>query len=492
MKRPMLFCGFCSLMFSCLAFSLLREIIVLFIALFVVLTIVSLIIKRLRFLFVAFAICILVLFSCFLAVNDAKSATSFDGKVKLSGTVCDVIAYENGVSYTVKLSSIDSNEQNFKIRLSSMYSLNLDVGDKIAAKVKLDSELPNSYLLSKRIYRKAELVKLYSHIKQSDINAKIYEAREKISDFFLNELNAREASLLLGLTTGDTGYIDDELYDNVRRSGASHIVVVSGLHLSIIAGGFMSLAKHIKMPLKTAGFLGLLLLALIVAVTGFTVSAMRAALTFVILFFGYFLGRKPDALNSLFTAITILCIENPFVAGSVSFQLSSAATFGIIVLSPVAIWHTTSKMDDGIAERAVKGILSVLFTSLSATILTLPFTIWHFGVFSLVAIITNIAITVPVTVALLLSVISILFNNFPFVYKFTLLLSGLLAKGILFVIESFGKMPYAAIELKNPLLFTIISAAFAAFVSIYCLKNIDKRKCASSDAFDRTRIKKEY
>lgn len=484
MKRPMLFCGFCSLMFSCLAFSLSREIIALFIALFAILFIVSLLMKRLRFLFLAFAVCALVLFSCFIAVNDAQNAMLFEGDVKLSGTVCDAIAYENGVEYTVKLSSIGNNKQNFKIRLSYVYSLNVDVGDKIVAKVRFDSDLPNSYLLSKRIYRKAEHVKLYSCKKQSNINAKIYRAREKISDFFLNELNAREASLLLGLTTGDTGYIDDELYDNIRRSGSSHIVVVSGLHLSIIAGGFMSLAKRIKMPLKTAGFLGLLLLGLIVAVTGFTVSAMRAALTFVILFLGYFLGRKPDALNSLFTAITILCIENPFVAGSVSFQLSSAATFGIIVLSPVAIGHTISKMDDSIAERAVKGILSVLFTSLSATILTLPFTIWHFGVFSLVAVITNIAITIPVTVALLLSVISILFNNFPFVYKFTLLLSGLLAKGMIFIIDSFGKLPYAAIELKNPLIFTIISAAFAAFVSIYCLKNKDKRKCASSDAFD--------
>lgn len=281
---------------------------------------------------------------------------------------------------------------------------------------------------------------------------------------------------MLALVTGNTDYIDSDLYESIRLSGVSHVIVVSGLHLSIITGGLLSVARKLRIPRKYTGALGVAVLFIIVAVTGFTLSAIRAAVAFFLVFAGYLSERRPDSLNSLFSAITFLCLLNPFVAGSVSFQLSSAATFGIIVLSPVLSDSIIRGSRDSLAARIAGAVISALFTSVAATVLTMPVVIWHFGTVSLISVVTNILISYPVTLLLLLCVISLLCFPFEPLYRLFLLAGGLIAKGIIFVVKSLGEMPNATYICENRIPATLAATVAALLLSFYCLKNIDRRR----------------
>ena len=141
----MLFCGLCALCCSVAALLLSKVVLIILSIIFAVLFLSALLIKKLRFTFLAFLICLFISLGGLSAVLDVEKAYAFNGEVTLNGTVCDINASENGVSYTVKLKSIQGTEQNFKIRLNSFYSLYLKVGDKISARAILKEDLPDKY-----------------------------------------------------------------------------------------------------------------------------------------------------------------------------------------------------------------------------------------------------------------------------------------------------------------------------------------------------------
>lgn len=186
-------------------------------------------------------------------------------------------------------------------------------------------------------------------------------------------------SYLLGLKTG----LPDELDENLRVVGLTHIVVASGTHLSIL----VEVARKIFGRLSR--FAGVLFAGLFVvffmAMVGWTPSIMRAGLMTLLTLVAWYSGRvvAPWRLILMVAAVTLM-IQPSFVI-NMGWQLSFASYGGIMLLGPKIV-----KFFYGARKPGVIG--SLILTTMAATMMTLPIILYHYGMVSLVSVVANLLI----------------------------------------------------------------------------------------------------
>ena len=186
-------------------------------------------------------------------------------------------------------------------------------------------------------------------------------------------------SYLLGLKMG----LPDELDENLRVVGLTHIVVASGTHLSIL----VEVARKIFGRLSR--FAGVLFAGLFVvffmAMVGWTPSIMRAGLMTLLTLVAWYSGRvvAPWRLILMVAAVTLM-IQPSFVI-NMGWQLSFASYGGIMLLGPKLVKYFYGARKPGM-------IGSLILTTVAATMMTLPIILYYYGMMSLVSVVANLLI----------------------------------------------------------------------------------------------------
>ncbi len=152
----------------------------------------------------------------------------------------------------------------------------------------------------------------------------------------LNLLTGDDAKgLPAALLLGDRTALGDDLSRNFARSGVSHLLAISGLHMTLLfglLGSFLSLLrvpKRLRALLLGGGVLGYLLLL------GFPPSATRAAVMLGVTYLSYLLSEKSDPLTSLGLAGALIMLATPYAVADAGFWMSYLATLGILTVLPV-------------------------------------------------------------------------------------------------------------------------------------------------------------
>ena len=196
-------------------------------------------------------------------------------------------------------------------------------------------------------------------------------------------------SYLLGMKTG----LPDDLNDNLRTVGLVHIVVASGTHLSIL----VEIARRVFGKLSRASglLLSIIFILFFMALVGFTPSIMRAGIMSILTLVTWYVGRKFAPWRIILIVAAITLIYNPMYVINLGWLLSFASFAGIMILGPRL---TTFFYGD----HQPKFIASVILTTISATLMTLPITLYFFGAVSLISVIANLLIlpTLPVAMGL--------------------------------------------------------------------------------------------
>lgn len=203
------------------------------------------------------------------------------------------------------------------------------------------------------------------------------------------------ASLLNGILLGIRSGIPPALYEEFNLTGTSHIIVISGSNISLIAAIFLLLGQKLAgkryAPLLTLAGIGLYTL-----LVGADAAVLRAAVMGGLWVLSIWVGRPGLALNTLFASGLLLSLHNPLILWDVGFQLSFLATLGLIVLVPplerlIFGWLTRLLRRD--RAGTVMALLSeLLVVTLAAQIITAPLIVYQFGRLSLVSLLTNLLI----------------------------------------------------------------------------------------------------
>lgn len=214
--------------------------------------------------------------------------------------------------------------------------------------------------------------------------------RERISQLFAPDTEAFVRALL----TGDRSGLSYETKNQMAISGISHVVAVSGLHVSLI-GSFVLLVCLRRRRL--AAWVSIAAMLLFAAMLGFPPSVVRAVVMHTVLLLAPVFGRENDYPTSMGFALLLILLANPWSIASVSLQLSFAATAGILLFgNPLLHWQETRFLPKKFRRRhphlasLLRGIFSIQATSIGATALTFPLVALYFDSVSLIAPITNL------------------------------------------------------------------------------------------------------
>jgi competence protein ComEC len=204
-----------------------------------------------------------------------------------------------------------------------------------------------------------------------------------------------EASLLTGILLGVDRGIPADLRADFNRTSTSHIIAISGFNISIIAGMLIALATRLvgrnrAAPIAIAGVWAYTLLV------GASASVVRAAIMGSLYVFATVLGRQAFALASLAVAAFVMTLVSPTMLWDAGFQLSFAATLGLVLFTPPLEAGFEQGLARFIENERAKSIVAMLndalIVSLAAQITTLPIIVASFRQLSLVAPLANLLV----------------------------------------------------------------------------------------------------
>ncbi len=213
----------------------------------------------------------------------------------------------------------------------------------------------------------------------------------------------KESGLAEALMIGYKDDLDKNLVQSYSNTGVVHIIAISGLHLAIIYALLLLVTKPLKRYKKLV-WLRLLLtissLWLFTLLAGAQPSVSRSAIMFTIIAIGQLAVRRTSIYNTMaLSAFVLLCI-NPFWLWDVGFQLSYTAVLSIIIFfKPVYNWFY-------FPNKIIDFLWSSVAVTISAQLLTLPISIYHFHQMPLLFLFTNF-IAVPLSSLILLGEILI-------------------------------------------------------------------------------------
>ncbi|MBQ9859515.1 MAG: ComEC/Rec2 family competence protein [Clostridia bacterium] len=233
------------------------------------------------------------------------------------------------------------------------------------------------------------------------------------------------AALCLGVTRGLPAHIETAF----RDSGLSHLLVVSGLHLSLITLAVAALLRRFGSRIACALTIPVVLFFMLLI--GFTPSVVRAGTMCLIWLAGQLFRRRADGLNSLGFAAMLLLGHNPYAATSVGFLLSFLATAGILCLTPRLFRAFSLHSSAAEKGRLRQHVLTSLVVCGSASLFVVPLLCTYFGRFPLITPVANLLGVTPAAGALLCGWVGILLCAVPplaFLGRPVLLCAGILSK----------------------------------------------------------------
>lgn len=503
MERPLAVIGFTylSALMAALFFGAgyCKYITVFFLAAFIV----SLIIKPLRkrtVIPVAFITSAVAFFSFGIySYVNVLPTSELDGKTaEVKASLCDIPYEQNGrCYYKLETEKIDyqNSPQKIKILVSSKNAYDIQVYDKIEAKIRFYKNTDKSYSeynISKGIMLCGN-IDSYSKVSVKHTNSKpIYyyalSTRQYVTDIIKKLLPEKQSSFVCALILGDKTGLSSDVKDNFKSAGISHIVAVSGFHISVVTQIFyIFLYYFTRRRKRISSLVCTVFVFAFMAVTGFSPSVVRAGIMQIIYLVGKGILRQSDSLNSLGFASLVICFLNPYAVADVGFLLSCSATLGIIICykkATVYINEFFSKKKTDVSKlhkkvynvtvHLIKAFASVITVTISATICTLPITVIYFKQFALYSVVSNLLISFAASMLIFSSVIMILLYIsciFSFLTVPFIIISGVLTDYILWVAEKISSLPFSAIITSQSFIPLWLSLVILLGAFVFILKN---------------------
>lgn len=251
-----------------------------------------------------------------------------------------------------------------------------------------------------------------------------------------------QASLLGGLVVGAKQSLGENLLDIFRITGIIHIVVLSGYNVTIVAEFIMRVFSRVPKLLQWV--LGIGSITLFAVLTGAGATIVRASIMAILVIVARALGRTYMITRALALAGFLMLLHNPkILVFDSSFQLSFAATVGLIYLAPqLERWFGWLPTRLQLREFATATIATQLFV--------LPMLLYKMGQLSIVALPVNLLVLPVIPITMLVGFLAGMAGfvadllALPFAWLATLFLSYELA-----VVDVFGRIPFAAVSIDT-------------------------------------------
>lgn len=266
----------------------------------------------------------------------------------------------------------------------------------------------NDYLKTKHVFHRLDIQKGKHHKTNRQISNHIenvaYSIRSNALKTFDKYLvNQNHKSLIKAMVLGFRNTISPSLYDSYTKTGAVHVLAVSGLHVGILCQFllfflnkiFKSSNKEKIIKIFTLG----LCVTIYVIITGASPAVMRASLMIIIYYIGKYWADRVNKYNVLSLAAFLLLIYDPYMLFQASFQFSFLALLSIMYFYRRIYEWLFAYIE--IKNRAINFLWQMIALSFSAQVLVAPLTVYYFHQFPLYFWLSGI-VAVPAAYAILI------------------------------------------------------------------------------------------
>lgn len=386
-----------------------------------------------------------------------------------TGTICSV--EHSPHQRRLVLEPITAPELPQRVRLTLKHALILHPGDQVRITADLlplsDPVSPNGYNFRRAAFfqgigavgriRALTLI----HKKQQGVGLTLQRWRNQLTEKLYAALPDETGAIAAALITGDRSKIRSEIRQSYADAGIAHILAISGLHLSLVAGlCFLAIRRGLCfIPLlaerhaikKWAAGLALIFITLYLVISGFAVPAKRAFIMTGLVMLGIMIDRRALSMHSLALSATGVLLIWPETLLTASFQLSFAAVIALIAAYE-GRQNTTQQwaLAKPWWKKCLLYFMSIVFSTLVATGATTPFTLVLFNRFTLQALIGNL-LAIPLTglwvmPTAIVAVLSLLWGGSSLAFSVLRMGIALLTEIAIHV----AALPGAAIQIPTP------------------------------------------
>lgn len=203
--------------------------------------------------------------------------------------------------------------------------------------------------------------------------------KEYLGENIMELYNERDGGIIKAVLLGDKSSLREEDQLLYQKNGISHLLAISGLHISMIGVSLYKLLRKGNLTFWEAGIPSGILLYLYGMMTGFGISTIRAVCMFIVMIFADIFGRAYDMASAMALAALIILMQNPLQARQAGFLLSFGAVLGICFVYPIL---------QSVFQVKKKAFQTILF-SLSISLITYPISVHFFYEYPLYSILLN-------------------------------------------------------------------------------------------------------
>ena len=324
----------------------------------------------------------------------------------------------------------------------------------------------SEYLKQLKIYGTIKCDKIQV-LEQNQAN-KIFQISNEISNKIISNtkkvLEEETASVLLGLILGDKTNIDEETQENFRNASMSHILAVSGMHVTYVILGINLILKNL-IGKRSTNILSIIILIFYMFITNFSPSVTRAGIMGIIMLLSKLIYRKNDIYTSISISLFFILIYNPFLIQNLGLQLSYGGVIGIVIFNKKILKFLKNiKVKNKVYKYRIRPkiqkyldkIKEIISVTISVQIAILPILLYNLNTINPYFLISSLALSIcigPIVILGFLFIIITLVN-----LQIANLFSKIIQIGIkiLIFISKLGELPLSKIHIATPSLFSIL------------------------------------
>ncbi len=413
--------------------------------------------------------------------------------------------YKN--QYTLKVEKIDENKkyQNTNLQLNvKKEKENLSYGDKIIVKGNFEEASTarneggfnyKQYLKTKKIYGIVTVdkkdVKVVNKNNTNIIELLANKVRNSMKGKIEQNITDATSGLLSGMLIGDKSNLPKEIQEDFRNSSLSHILAISGMHVSYVMLGITFLISKMKFSKKMSKMITIVILLFFIILTGKTASVERACFMSVYAILASLLHKRANVLASISISILIILIINPYSILDIGLQLSYGGTLGIVLIYPILKKCKKSKKEKAkenkfqkLIQKIKEKILDIIRLTVSANLVIFPIILYQYNTMSFTFIISNLLISSIIGIIIILGFMSV-FASYIFMplAKVMFFLTQILLNILAQTAHLCAKLPFSKVYFPTPKIYVILIYYLFLIYIILAKRNIISVKKISKKIF---------
>ncbi|MDP3710542.1 MAG: ComEC/Rec2 family competence protein [bacterium] len=428
-----------------------------------------------------------------LAESTVPDLSVFFGKnVLVEGVVWDEPdVIEDKTRLKIHISKIDNQELKNKFFILATFRKYpaFSLGDELALEGKIEEPVKfedfdyKSYLARQDIFAVSYFPKVDKISERKMGRARL--ALANIKNLFEEKIELAlpepHAAFLKGLLLGERQSLPEDVVQDLKTTGTTHIIALSGYNITMVGRVFLASLTALAMPFAVSFWAAIIAIILFVIMTGASASLVRAAIMGILVLVARREGRLYHMTNALIFAAALMILQNPRILRfDVAFQLSFLATTGLIYISPKLenffnkkLFRTREKEATDWTKEKFLSFKRTFIETLSAQIAVLPLLIYIFGQISLISPLTNILVleAVPYTMTWGFVMAMVGFLS-VFLSRILGWLVWILLEYKILVISIFAKIPFASVGLGKWILLPVLAIYVWFWLKIVRTKHV--------------------